>query len=239
KPNQPGLTGLRERVLLRNPAAGVLTASVLNAPGTIGQTLASAQGFKGFFEVTRVQYAPLNDVGGLSAGSRAEINQVMRKFLMRPYGLNFRPSFGVSRVELAAALLMSGRVPQYLPGQSRFTDVNDRATMLFAESAQSAPSGPLFYDAQFGGQFRPDERVNRLAAAVALVRAAGLGAQAEAQAGATLALSDTASIPSALRGYVALALSRGLMTAEGGAFRPSDQLSRAELAHALVSISNL
>jgi serine protease AprX len=239
KPNQPGLTGLRERVLLRNPGAGVLTAKVLNAPGTAGQLLATTQGFKGYFEVTRVQYPQLNDLAGLSADSRAEINQVLRMFLMRPYGLNFRPSFGVSRVDLAAALLMSGRVPQYLPGQSRFTDVTDRATMLFAESAQSAPFGPLFYDVQFGGEFRPDERVNRLTAAVALVRAAGLGAQAEAQAGATLALTDAAAIPYALRGYVALALSRGFMTAEGGAFRPGSQLSRAELAHALVSISNL
>ena len=237
--NRPGLKGMRESVLLRNPAAGDLTARVLNAPGTIGNMLASAQGFKGLLEVTRVQYATLDDVGGLSAASRAEINQALRMFLMRPYGNSFRPSFGVSRVDLAAALVMGGRVPQYLPAQSRFTDVNDRSTMLFVESVQSIPSWPLFYDAPFGGAFLPDKHVTRLTAAVALVRAAGLGQEAEAQNGATLNLTDASTIPPNLRGYVFVARSRGLLTAESGAFRPDSQLTRAELAHALVTLSSL
>jgi serine protease AprX len=238
-PNRPGLTGLRERTLMRNPAAGTLTARVLNAPGTVSNLLASAQGFKGVFEVTRVQYPAMNDIGGLSAASRAEIGTALRMFTMRAYGLNFRPSFGVARVDLAAALLRAGRVPQYLPAQPRFTDATDRTTMLFVESAQSAPAGPLFYDVAFGGPFRPEENVNRLTAAIALVRAAGFRQEAEAQPGATLTVLDAASIPSALRGYVAVAISHGLLTAEGNTFRPNSQLTRAELAHALAVISNL
>ncbi|MDX6692744.1 MAG: hypothetical protein QOF02_347 [Blastocatellia bacterium] len=238
-PNRPGLTGLRERVLLRNPAAGVISARVLNAPGTIGNMLASAQNYKSALELTRVEYAPLDDVASLSQQSRAEINQALRMFLLRPYGRNFRPLFGVSRADFAASLLMGARVPQYLPAQSRFTDVGDRATMLFVESAQSAPSGPLFYDSPFGGQFRPDERVTRLAAAIALVRAAGFRPEAEAQANAPLTVADALSIPSALRGYVAVALSRGLLTADANLFRPNAQLTRAELAHALAVIANL
>jgi serine protease AprX len=230
---------MRERVLMRNPAAGAVTARVLNAPGTVGNLLASAQGFKGVFEVTRVQYPSLNDVGALSATARGEITTALRTFTMRAFGNNFRPSFGVARVDLAAALLMAGRVPQYLPSQPRFTDATDRTTMLFVESAQSAPSGPLFYDAAFGGLFRPDEKVNRLTAAIALVRAAGLRQEAEAQPGATVPVLDAASIPYALRGYVAVALSKGLLTAEGGSFRPGSQLTRAELAHALFVISSL
>jgi hypothetical protein len=111
--------------------------------------------------------------------------------------------------------------------------------MLFVESAQSMQGAPLFYDATFGGEFLPEKRVDRLTAAVALVRAAGLRAEADSQSGATLAYTDTASIPSALRGYVAVAISRGLLTAEGGAFRPDSQLTRLELAHALCVISNL
>ncbi|HEX8000097.1 MAG TPA: S8 family serine peptidase [Pyrinomonadaceae bacterium] len=237
--SRPGLTGMRERVLIRNPAAGALTARVLNTPGTISQLLASAQGFKGLLEVTRVQYPLLDDTGGLSSVQRAEVGKVLRTFMMRAYGRNFRPSFGVSRIELAAALMMSGHVPQYLPSQSRFTDVKDRSSMLFVESAQSMQGAPLFYDATFGGEFLPEKRVDRLTAAVALVRAAGLRAEADSQSGATLAYTDTASIPSALRGYVAVAISRGLLTAEGGAFRPDSQLTRLELAHALCVISNL
>ncbi len=237
--NRPGLTGRRERVLIRNPAAGTLVARVLNAPGTVNQLLASAQGFKGVLEVTRVQYPLLDDAGALSAVQRAEIGTALRTFQMRAWGRNFRPSFGVARVELAQALMMAGRVPQYLPALSRFTDVKDRSTMLLVESAQSAPGGPLFYDAAFGGQFLPAERVNRLTAAVALVRAAGLRAEAESQANATPALTDAASVDSNLRGYVAVALSKGLLTAEGGAFRPNSQLTRLELAHALFILSNL
>jgi hypothetical protein len=40
-----------------------------------------------------------------------------------------------------------------------------------------------------------------------------------------------------LRGYVAVALERGLLTAEGGAFRPHDTLTRIELAHATAVIA--
>jgi serine protease AprX len=237
--NRPGLTGMRERVLLRNPAAGAVTARVLNAPGTVGNLLASAQMFKGVFEVTRVQYPLMSDTGALSAASRAEIGRALGTFTMRAFGNNFRPLFGVARVDLAAALLRAGRVPQYLPAQPRFTDDTDRPAMLFVESAQSAPQGPLFYDAAFGSPFRPDEKVNRLTAAIALVRAAGLRQQAEAQGSATLTVLDAASIPAALRGYVSVALSSGLLTTDGGAFRPNTQLTRAELAHALAVISNL
>jgi serine protease AprX len=238
-PNRPGLTGQRERVLARNPAPGILTARVLGATGTVGSLLASAQGFNGVIELTRARYASMNDLGGLSAASRAEIAQAVRGYALRPYGLNFRPSFGVSRVELAAALLMGARVPQYLPGQPRFTDVRDRATMIFVESAQSAPSGPLFYDAPFGTSFRPDERVTRLAAAVALVRAAGFRQQADSYVGMPPGVADAASIPASLRGYVAVAINQRLLTADGGSFRPQGQLTRAELAHALSVISNL
>jgi serine protease AprX len=237
-PNRPGLTGMRERLLLRNPLAGNLTARVLNAPGTAGQLLASAQGFKGVVEMTRVQYATLNDLGGLSAAARADINQAMRMFMMRAYGNNFRPSFAVSRVELASALLRGARVPQYLPAQSHFTDVFDKETMLFVESAQNAPGGPLFYDASFGGAFLPEKHVDRLTAAVALVRAAGFRQEADAYSG-TLSVTDASSIPQTLRGYVAVAISRRLLTTEGGAFRPDSQLTRAELAHALAVVSGL
>jgi hypothetical protein len=111
--------------------------------------------------------------------------------------------------------------------------VPDRTTTLFVESAQAAPGGPLFTDAAPGGRFRPDDVAERLAAAVALVRAAGLAAEAEARAGALLPVADAQAIPYALRGYAAVALERGLLTADGGSFRPQAALTRLELAHAL------
>jgi hypothetical protein len=78
---------------------------------------------------------------------------------------------------------------------------------------------------------------DRLTAAVALVRASGLRAEAEQRTGALLYVTDAYAIPSSLRGYVAVALERGLLTAEGGSFRPQGALTRLELAHAMSVIA--
>ena len=154
-------------------------------------------------------------------------------------GNNFRPQFTISRLDLASALVVGGRVPQYLAGQPRFTDATDKATRIMVESVQSAPCGSLFTDATPGGPFRPDDRATRLTAAVALVRAAGLRSEAESKAGTSLPVSDAYSIPSSLRGYVWVALNRELMTADGGVFRPNNAMSRVELAKAMVGMARL
>jgi hypothetical protein len=182
-------------------------------------------------------YAPLTDVDGLSPSAREDVYQSLRSFVMWPLGDSFRPGFGVTRADLAAALVLGARVPQYAPGQSNYTDVPDRTTTLFVESVQAAPGGALFADVTPGGRFRPDDMAERLTAAVALVRAAGFGAEAEARAGAPLAVADAGAIPYASRGYVAVALERGLLDAEGGAFRPQAALTRLELAHAMCVIA--
>lgn len=232
-PNQPGLTGKREGFSLRAPSAGSIRVDLKQTPGTVPST----EPVYGVFEVTRVEYAPLSDLNELSASSRADVYQALRTFVMSSYGNRFRPSFGVTRADLAAALVKSGHVPQYLPGQARFTDVRDASTMLFVESAQSAPAGALFTDATPGGQFRPDDYSTRLVATVALVRAAGLQAEASAATLQPLTVSDASAIPANLRGYVTVALSHGLLTADGGSFRPQSSLTRAELAHALAAMS--
>lgn len=232
-PNQPGLTGKREGFSLKAPSAGSIRVDLKQAAGTI----ATSQPVYGQLDVTRVRFAPLSDVSDLGASSRSEIYQALRTFVMSSYGNRFRPGFGVKRAELAAALVKSGLVPQYLPAQPRFTDVRDASTMLFVESAQSAPTGALFTDATSGGQFRPDDFATRLAAAIALVRAAGLQAEANAAATQPLILNDVNDIPSSLRGYVSVALSHKLLTVDGGNFRAQSSLTRAELAHAIIIIS--
>ena len=87
------------------------------------------------------------------------------------------------------------------------------------------------------GQFRPDDYATRLAAAVALVRAAGLQSEVSAASTQPLNLNDASSIPTTLRGYVAVALAHNLLTADDGNFRPQSALTRAELAHAIAVIS--
>jgi serine protease AprX len=231
--NVPGLTGRRERVAVKSPAPGKWRVGVTNSLGFAG----TPQQFKGVLEVTRAEYEPLSDVWALSPSAREDVYQSIRSFVMWPLGGSFRPAFGVTRADLAAALVVGARVPQYAPGQSGYTDVPDRTTTLYVESVQAAQGGALFPDAAPGAGFRPDEMADRLTAAVALVRASGLRAEAEQRAGAILPVTDSYAIPYASRGYVAVALERGLLTAEGGGFRPQAALTRLELAHALNALA--
>ncbi len=221
--NGPGLTGKHEGYTLRG-TAGSLRVQVSQLAGP-------TQPVRGVFEVTRAEFAPLSDLEGLSPEARAEIQAVLRTFVMKPNGTHFRPGFGVTRGELAATLVRGGHVPQYLPARPRFTDVSDKGTLLYVESAQNAPSGALFPDAAPGSKFRPDDFATRLNAAVALVRAAGLQAEAEATSSLPSWVKDAGTIPVALRGYVAVALDKGLMTADDGKFQAQSAITRAQLAH--------
>jgi serine protease AprX len=109
-----------------------------------------------------------------------------------------------------------------------------------------------------GSAFNPDANVTRIDTAVALVRALGLDAEAKAKAGTVvtaqyngqaIALADNSEIPSALRGYVQIALDKGLLQAyfalEQGPFdfqptlkarvKANDATTRAFMAYALDS----
>jgi serine protease AprX len=231
--NLPVLTGRRERAVLKNPAPGTwgvkLTHTIIGTP----------QSFTGTLETTHAEYPPLADIGGLTNVAKAEVYQNLRSFVMATSGNNFRPQFTISRYDLASALMVGGRVPQYMAGQPRFTDATDRVTRNIVESVQSAPGGPLFNDASPGGPFRPNNRATRLTAAIALVRAAGLRSQADSLAGTPLSVTDAPQIPSNLRGYVKVALDNGLMTADGQVFRPNDAMKRHELAKAMSGLARL
>jgi len=229
--NLPGLNGRRERLTLAAPAAGAWRASVRNTIGALG----TQQPFSGVLEVGRARYGRMTDVDAVSPTLRSEIYQSLRTFSMWPIGARFRTDWSVSRSDLATALVLGGRVPQYLPSRSNYSDVRDQATALFVESVQASPTGALFIDAQPGGKFRPNDNVTRLAAAVALVRAAGLRAEAETKANAPLAFLDALSIPADLRGYVSVAVARGFLESDT-LFRPQSGLTRGELAHALAML---
>jgi hypothetical protein len=130
-------------------------------------------------------------------------------------------------------MIVGARIPQYMPNTPSFVDVQDTTTMNFAEGAQT-----LFPDAARGGAFHPDARVTRLAATVVLVRAAGLRAEAESRAGALLDYADAASIPWEFRGYVQLAVEKGLVSSPQQ-FNPSGMFTRAELARGVATILRL
>jgi hypothetical protein len=230
--NLPGLTGKTEHVVLSLPAAGAWRIRVKN-----GSILGLSQDFAGAVQFNRVSYGQLLDAGLQNASLRSDVNQILRSFSMWPIGSKFRPEFAVSRADLASALVLGARVPQYLPGAPSYNDVRDLPTMAFVETAQASPCGALFTDVTKGGRFRPTEGVTRLVAAVALVRAAGLRSEAEAKANTPLSFLDALMIPAELRGYVSVAVSKGFIQADT-LFLPQNSFTRGELAHALALIQN-
>ncbi|MDT7689193.1 MAG: serine protease AprX [Acidobacteriota bacterium] len=225
--NLPGLTGKRERTVADVPEAGTWRARVTHTLSAI----ATPQEFAGVFETAHVEYAPMADLAGLDAFTLDNIRRAVSALAMWPDadGL-FRPAANVSRSELAEAMIVGARIPQYMPNTPSFLDVRDATTMNFAEGAQ-----PLFPDAVRGSAFRPDDPATRLVAAVVLVRAAGLQSEADSKAGAYLGYTDASSIPWNLRGYVQVAVGRGLISS-GQQFNPSGALTRAELARGVATI---
>jgi serine protease AprX len=235
--NLPGLASNRERAVVVQPPAGAWSVKVKN---TLGGLAATPQKFAGVLEVARAEYAPIKDLDGLSASQRAVVYQNIRSFVMSPTGNKFRPTQGVTRGELAETLVLGARVPQYAPAVASYRDVRNSAAQLFVESVQHAPQGALFTDVERGGNFSPNDAVGRLTAAIALVRAAGLQAEAEAAQNMPLAaILDASLIPSAMRGYVRVAISRGLLSTNNAYFRPQQPLTRLELAQAMAALQKL
>lgn len=82
-----------------------------------------------------------------------------------------------------------------------------------------------------GKQLNWNKPLSRLDAAVMLVKASGLDAEARAQAGTELEFADSAAIPAAARGYVKVAVEQGLVTGyPDNTFQPNNKLTRAEWA---------
>jgi serine protease AprX len=232
--NAPGLSGRREKVILNFPAKQDFQA-VIQHTGNLGT---SPQAFTGIVETTRTDFSDALDLSALSPQQQAIVKESLRTFVMLPQGKEFQPDFGVTRADLAAAMVRSGRIPQYVSGNSMFYDVRDLTTRNAVESVQTNPSGKLFYDVSTGGAFNPDAFASRLVTAVALVRAANLEGVAM---NTTLPFTvvDAGSIPLQWRGYVAVALQKGFMSLDANAFKPSRSLTRLELAQALVALKNM
>jgi serine protease AprX len=229
--NLPVITGRREKVTINAPAAGKWQAAVQHTAG-----IGTNQNFVGAIETSRVEFAQLVDVQNLPVETQSAIKESLRSFVMLPEKKFFRPSWSVTRAELAATLLRGGRVPQYVAASPLFADVTDLATRNAVESAYKFPGGQLFFDVTNGGSFRPYAAATKLVAAVALVKAANLQPLA---ASTPLTSFDVSLIPNELRGYVAVALRKGLLSADGGNFNPNRALTRAELAQAIVRLNKL
>ena len=229
--NVVGLTGLREKIVLRHPSSGLFTSSVFHT-GNLG----TPQTFFGAMEVTVVEYPALTDLVGLSTQSLSDARASLTANLLLPEGRRFKPDFSVTRLEFSEALVRAGLTPQYSTAAAMYDDVRDAYSRGSIESVQTSPNGKLIFDAETGGRFYPHNSLTKLAAAIALVRAAGL----ESSAGTAilpLSVTDASTIPAQWRGHVAVALQNRFVTLDGTKFNGSSGFKRIEAASALVKLA--
>jgi serine protease AprX len=252
--NLGGLFGARESIKLEFPAGGTYNASV--SAGFLQGTTATDQPYR--ITVTHFLYNPseVNDTGALDPAARLNAYRLVYDRLMSADAGTFRPDDVLTRSELARAMMLGARVPQFIPKQPSFTDVAvGSPEALFAESLRK--EGVMGLN---GSTFGGSENVARLEAAVALVRALRMDAQAKALANSNVTsggqvLVDNSQIPGTMRGYVQIALDKGLMEAfpaevkqtgpgqfvalPGPRFEPTRLVKRSELISPLTKLLNL
>ena len=208
--------------------------------------------------VTQVKYILPNIPDIVGHPSQATIEAALKNRVLDIHsdGL-FRPASLVTRQDLAWALMLNSSVRQSLGSTPKFSDVSGNILNV-AESVTAKGSTLRDYDfvpngmiGFTGSMFQPFANINRLDLAVALVRALGHDGTARGLAGSTVtsggvALSDNSQIPTALRGYVQLAIDKGIFEAfpaevrqiapgqfiviPGPRFEPAANLNRADFA---------
>jgi hypothetical protein len=127
------------------------------------------------------------------------------------------------------------RVPVYLPYSPTFVDLPNDGAAVFVESLARSQDGNVL--GATGAHFNPQAQADRVAVAIALVRVLGLAEEAQSATLAEGAIADRDAIPESARGFVAVALRRGLMDVDQtGFFRPFNPITRGELAQAATAL---
>ena len=265
----PILDAPSREVVVKNPIAGQWLLEVrgvrglTTAPGVSLPTSGAATPGPVDMTITQQLFtlAPISDIQGHPAQAEIENALKNRQMDVLSDGL-FHPDDSVFRKDFARLLYLNTPLRQSLASAPKFTDLTaDFEPLAEAVSA----NGSTLRDWDFSPQgvlpacgpfFRGSATIARLDVVVALVRALGLDTEAQAKAGTnvtvnyngqTLTLADNASIPSAMRGYVQLALDRGILQANftmqqgqfdftptvTANFNPNDPISRALMAYAL------
>lgn len=256
--NIAGLFGAREGVKLELPEAGQYTVQI---DATFGLGSPTEQPYTLTVHYYTYNPSEAGDASALEAGLAKNIYRLVYDRIMSADGGLFRPDAVLTRGELARALMLGARVPQYIPNRASFTDLAaGTPEALFAESLRK--EGVM---GTSGTSFGGAAQVGRLEQAVALVRALRLDNQAKQLAGTTVtaigktgareALTDNGDIPAGLRGYVQIAIDKGLMPAyqaefrqvapgqfvlvPGPRFEPARTVKRAEFVPAMVKLLGL
>jgi serine protease AprX len=255
----PVLDAGTRQVIVKSPVPGTWAMEVMGYPGFAGTTLRNAA-LPTPVDVTvkrvALSLAPVVDIAGTSA--EADITDLLKFRRLDTFADGtFRPNDAITRGDFARTLAVNVPLRQSLGASSKFADVSGELSAIAdAETANGstlrdwnfAPGGVM---SGAGASFNPSAATTRLDAAVAFVRALGLDSQAQTLKGAVVtsngtALSDNAQIPSDLRGYVQIALDKGLFEAfpaevrqiapgqfqaiPGPRFEPATALTRGTLA---------
>jgi serine protease AprX len=262
-PSLPALTLPRLELRLRGPVPGPWTARVSAGylEGVVPATI--PEHVTGIIKQSVVTLQSVPDIQGRSDQQQINSVLVLRQMDTFADGL-FHPDSNLTRDDFARTLALNVPLRQSRAATPKFTDVS--ASLLpFAEAATAAGStlrdwnfAPQGLISASGSNFNPTGTVNRFDLAIAFVRALGLDAEAKARANTAITaggqpLVDNASIPGPLRGYVQLALDKGVMEAfpaelrqiapgqfvaiPGPRFEPNTVVTRAGLAVKLIAFS--
>jgi serine protease AprX len=227
-----GPTSQRIGVTLNDPAAG---RWVINITNTSDAVTGTAQHFNGAIEIIRMN-STVAGLDQLSPSDKQAALRAMRCGVMTAAGNSFAPNTSATRLQVARALMLGANthVPQFLPYSPTYTDVSN-ANAIFVESIAHSPNGDLMNTS--GARFNPNAQADRLTVAIALVKALGLDDDAQRASAANPGILDWLGIPLAARGYVSVAVTHGLMSASAaGQFRPTEAITRLELAKASVAL---
>jgi serine protease AprX len=264
--NTPVIGSDKRQILVANPQPGTWTLEVRGArgltalPGVSSPMQIAAPGpVDGTVVQVKFNLPEIADIQGHP--QQAAIEFALRNRLI---DINADGSFGpdqtVSREDLARSMALNAALRQSLGATPKFSDVPGE----FRNIAEAVTAkGPTLRDFDFVPtgliaaspfSFNPGGEVNRLDLAVALVKALGHDAAARSLAGTTVTfegtpLTDNSQIPSALRGYVQLAIDKGLFEAfpaeirqiapgvfqaiPGPRFEPQTVVTRGTLAETL------
>lgn len=268
----PVIGSSRREITVQNPQPGTWTFEVRGARG-----LTAVQGASSPVQlaapgpvdvnVTQVKYIlpTISDIIGHPLQAQIE-SAIKSRLIDTNADGTFGPEQIVTRGDLASSMLLNASLRQTLGSSPKFTDASGDFRNI-AESLTAKGSTLRDYDfvpngliSASGTTFNAAGTINRLDLAVAFIRALGHDAQARALANSTVTangspLSDNAQIPAPLRGYVQLAINKGLFEAfpaevknlgngqfqvlPGPRFEPETTVTRATLASKLIAYRQL
>jgi serine protease AprX len=265
----PVLDSPSRQVVVKNPAAGQWLLEVRGVRGLAAlpnvSLPTSGAAAPGPVDVTiKQQLFTLDTIADIQGHpAQAQIETVLKNRQMDIFADGgFRPDANVTREDFARLLYLNTALRQSATVAPKYVDVSaELRPIVEAVTASGStlrdytytPAGMMTAS---GSTFNPAANVSRLDMAVALVRALGLDADAKAKAGTLVTatyngiavpLADNAEIPLSMRGYVQIALDKGLLQAffnfEQGPFdfqptlkarvKANDATTRAFTAYAL------